>query len=176
MNKYTKINIFYAITITVLIIFAILLWPSVSHAQTVNAGASSGSDSAALSHAENNGVSLTNTFEAAKNTRSRIEAVPSTVLGGFGAGFGNNCANTQQYGGGTFWFSFAGGKPKESDECNARANAATLAQLAAGDPNKDRADRAYRAAYATACTGDAKVEQFCHDVGLIVDRPETASE
>lgn len=134
----------------------------------VQSGASAG--------ASNNGVSLSNTFEAGDRMRydygtQRVEQVAPLALGGAAAGFSNeNCANTTQGGVSTFWFSAAKGNAKESIRCNARRDAGVYTALASDA--RDNGDAAggwklRKMAQWKMCTATEADVEACKRLGIL---------
>lgn len=126
--------------------------------------------------AVNSGVSLSNTFEASDHMRydygtQRVEQVAPLALGGAAAGFSNeNCANTTQAGGGTFWFNIAGSRAKESIRCNARRDAGVYVALAADAAQVgliDAANKLRAMAWYQKCTATEQEIAACQRLGLI---------
>jgi hypothetical protein len=126
--------------------------------------------------ASNNGVSLTNTFEGTDHMRydyghQRVEQVAPMALGGAAAGFSNeNCANTGQIAGGTFWFNFGKATPEESIRCNARRDAGVYVALAADAREAGLIDAAAKLramAWFQKCTATKQEIDACQRLGLI---------
>lgn len=126
--------------------------------------------------AVNSGVTNSNVFEGTDHMRydyghQRIEQVAPVALGGAAAGFSNeNCANTAQLGGGTFFFNAAKADPKESIRCNARRDAGVYTALAADA--RDNGDvtggwKLRKMAQWKMCTATEADVEACKRLGII---------
>jgi hypothetical protein len=104
-------------------------------------------------------------------TRARVETVAPLSLGGAAAGFSNeNCANTGQIAGGTFWFNFGKATPEESIRCNARRDAGVYTALAADARDNGDVDGGWRLrkmAQWKMCTATAADTEACQSLGII---------
>jgi hypothetical protein len=159
----------------IIVLAALALLPVLASAQDTSSQAVSGAQSTTTVGASNQGVSLSNTFEASRGVdysgRYRVEAVAPLALGGAAAGFSNeNCANTTQGGLGTPWFSAAKGNAKESIRCNARRDAGVYVALAAdaeGHGLNAFASKLRAMAWFQKCTATAQEIEACRKLGLI---------
>jgi len=159
----------------IIVLAALALLPVLASAQDTSSQAVSGAQSTTTVGASNQGVSLSNTFEASRGVdysgRYRVEAVAPLALGGAGAGFYNeNCANTTQGGVSTFWFSAAKGNATESIRCNARRDAGVYVALAADAEARGLtvyASKLRSMAWFQKCTATAQEIEACRKLGLI---------
>jgi hypothetical protein len=162
-----------------LAIAAALLLASVGvHAQvTSTSGSQVQTSSGAVADAGNrNNVQLENNFEAGDHMRydygtQRVEQVAPLALGGAAAGFSNeNCANTGQIAGGTFWFNFGKATPEESERCNARRDAGVyiaMADDAAQHAQPVAANSLRSMAWAQKCNATPRELAMCKRLGLV---------
>jgi hypothetical protein len=163
-----------------LIVAGLLLATVSVHAQSADANASSNAQTSSGAAATNQGVTLTNTFQASRGVeytgKYRVEAVAPLALGGAAAGFSNeNCANTTQGGLSTFWFSASKGNATESVRCNARRDAGVYTALAADAEEHGMATQGanLRAmAWFQKCTATEQEMRACKKLGLITAENE----
>lgn len=160
--------------IRIALAFALAAFAPLTFAQ-VTSTSQTQTNTASSAGASNQGVQLSNTFEATDHMRysgtQRVEQVAPIALGGAAAGFSNeNCANTAQGAVGSFWASVALSKVKESIRCNARRDAGVYTALAADSDQHREGDMGAKLramARWSQCTATEAQTEACKALGIL---------